>query len=318
MSFQAQTEQQIEEKVAQELTVNGFEKFLCKTLAAPEWMLRKFARKVLQRAGFEIFEDAWQSERVRKDKRYETVHNMLAIRGENPNIALCAHTDVCRDHSNCRSDKAPYGKYDEQYYWIYKGHEHEGTPRKVEPVIKELTDKDGVLRRIITDKENKLQVGGDDRLGVAIALWIALNTTYPMGIALFSDEEQGLISSRAWKMERLKEFDLVAQIDRGNHSDQLVIKIGGDILCDYETTVRLLEIAWKMGKPREVVQGASTDVAALKRNGMVKNAINMTTGYHASIGDSAEEYIDVEEAISTMHFCANIVKDWNENGNTKV
>ena len=285
---------------------SAFENYIMQCCKAPEWELRKFLRKTLTRAGFSIFEDGYKTDRVSRDKRYETVHNMLAIRG-NPKVCLVSHTDVCRDHN--------MGYNREAYYWMNGRHMEEvegekvSSIPKVEPVIKEVMH-DGVLHRIIQDKYCKTQVGGDDRLGVAINSWIALNTGYDIGLYFPTDEEIGLKSAAACEMEQLKEFDLCVEVDRGNHSNQLVIKIGNEILCCYDTAVRLLEIAYDMGMPREVITGASTDVVALKRRGWIKEAVNMTCGYKKSFGASPEEYIDILEARNTMQFVSNIVKDY--------
>ncbi len=317
MSYQKNTNEEIETKVNNDLKeeVSQFEKHILNCCKAPEWELRKWLKKVLIRAGFEIFEDGYRSERCEKDKRYETVHNMLAIRG-NPNVCLVAHTDVCRDHEELRQD-GRFSGYGEYHHWMYDRHEEEGPqnknvkigPRKVEPVIK-MVEHEGKIHRIIQDKDCKVQVGGDDRLGVAINTYIALNTGLPLGLYFPTDEEIGLKSARACEMERLKEFDLLLQVDRGNHSDQLVIKIGSEILISYDSVVRLLEIAYNMGQPREPVTGLATDVYALKSRGMCKEAVNMTCGYHHSIGASVLEYIDVVEARSTMRFVSEIVKDY--------
>jgi acetylornithine deacetylase/succinyl-diaminopimelate desuccinylase-like protein len=72
-----------------------------------------------------------------------------------------------------------------------------------------------------------------------------------------------------------------------------------------------LQIAYDMGKPRKIVTGANTDVYALKDRKIIKNAVNMTCGYHASVSASANEYIDIEEARDTMKYVAAIVKDYN-------
>jgi hypothetical protein len=186
-------------------------------------------------------------------------------------------------------------------------------PCKVDPALK-IVEHEGKTHRIIQDRECKLQVGGDDRLGVAINTYIALNTGMDVAIWFPTDEEIGLKSARACKMDRLKEFDLLVEVDRGNHSDELVIKIGGEILCGYNTAVRLLDIAYKMGSPRSPITGMSTDVYALKSNKMCKEAVNMTCGYHNSFGANSTEYIEMEEAKSTMRYVAEIVKDYYLNG----
>lgn len=318
MSFQAKTDQELEQQINnEEVSSNGFEKHILQCCKQPEWVLRGWLRKVLTRAGFEIFQDGYTSDRVKKDSRYSSVHNMLAIRGKHANICLAAHTDICRDHAEDRTDQDKYGKYGEMNYWMYNKEPDEKDlprrPRKVEPIIKKV-EMDGVIRRIVQDRECRLQVGGDDRLGVAINTWIALNTGYDMGLYFPTDEEIGLRSARACKMERLKLFELIAQVDRGNHTDELVNKIGSEILADYDTTARALTIAYNLGMPRTVVNGAGTDVAALKGNGYAKQAFNMTCGYHNSYGAGATEYIDIEEATNTMRFVASLVKDYNLRG----
>lgn len=315
MSYQTTTEE-VENKVDQSIVPNEFEKFIMQCCKAPEWALRKWLKKVLIRSGFEIFEDGYKSERCSKEPRYETVHNMLAIRG-NPNVCLVAHTDVCRDHEELRSDR--YNGYGEYHHWMYDRHEDEETlanrkiPRQVEPVIK-IAENDGQIRRVIQDKECKLQVGGDDRLGVAINTWIALNSGYDLGLLFVTDEEIGLKSARMCEFQQLKDFALLVQTDRGNHSDELVIKISSEILADYETATRLLEVAYNIGQPRSPICGMSTDVYALKSRGMCKAAVNMTVGYWNSFGSSPNEYIDTQEAKDTMKYVSEIVKDYYING----
>jgi len=310
MSFQQKDTDNIQSEYISK-SDDGFENHIMQCCKATEWDLRRFLRKVLTRAGFQIFEDGYKTERVSKEKRYDIVHNMLAVRG-NPNICLAAHTDVCRDHEELRSE-ARFGGYGEYHYWMYDRHDEDAskarTPRRVEPVIKNV-ELEGQIRRVIQDRDCKLQVGGDDRLGVAINTWIALNSGYDMALYFPTDEEVGLKSARACEMQRLKDFDIVVQVDRGNHSDELVIKIGGEILCSYDTAVRLLEIAYDLGTPRAPVTGMATDVYALKSRGMVKECVNMTCGYHHSHGASPNEYIEIEEARSTMKYVAAIVKDY--------
>lgn len=278
----------------------SFEDFIMQCCKAGEGDLRKWIHRILPRYGFTIKEDTYQSDRVRKNDAYKPVHNLLAVRG-NPKICLVAHTDICRDHNS------------KQLYY--------GNPKKkpdhmtmVEPVIKrvEAEEEDQkVVKRIIQDKNCESQVGGDDRLGVAINLWVALNTGYDLALLFTTDEEIGCLSARAVDFAELREFDLCLQVDRGNHSHELVTKISNIILCDYDTVVRLLEIAFDMGKPRKAVQGAGTDVAALKDRKIIKNAVNMTCGYHSSFSDNPNEYIDIEEAKDTMKYVAAIVKDYN-------
>lgn len=255
----------------------SFDNFIMQCCKSKEWDLRNFLKRTLIKAGFQIKEDDFVSYR---DGKYKEIRNMLAIRG-NPNVCLVAHTDVCRDHA--------YGAPD------------------VEPVIRSMW-RDGEERQIIQDKNCSFQVGGDDRLGVAINTWIALNTGYDLGMLFTTDEEIGIVSAEYVKFPELLNFDLLVEVDRGNHKDQLVNSIGGWELCGPTTTKRLLKIADEIGLPRYAVNGMMTDVLAFKTNHMCKEAVNLTCGYHNSYGADKTEYIDIQEAKDTMKYVSSIVK----------
>ena len=246
---------------------------------AKETDLRKFLKRVLRNAGFLIKEDDYKSHR---GGIIDNVHNMLATRGK-PNVCLVAHTDVCRDHAY-------------------------GCPA-VDPVIKEEVIRDEI-RSIIQDRYCNVQVGGDDRLGVAINTWIALNTGYDISLLFTTDEEVGLVSAEYLKFPELLDFDILLQVDRGNYSNQLVTNISGWEMCSSRTARRLLKIAEDIGLPREEVRGMMTDVLAIKSNHMCKDAVNMTCGYHNSIGAEKDEYIDIQEAKDTMKYVSSIIQDY--------
>jgi hypothetical protein len=311
MSYSSGSEQaeQIVKEEMKTKDMSAYEYHIIQCCKNDEWVLRSWLRKVLGRAGFTIYEDGYQTDRIKKDKRYSTVHNMLAIRGDKPKVCLVAHTDVCRDHDSSRYNIMG------EYSWMADreeesvGAKSQMSNQKVEPVIK-MVEHEGKMRRIIQDKDCKLQVGGDDRLGVAINTWIALNTGYPMGLFFPTDEEIGLKSAGACEMKELKQFELCVQTDRGNHSNQIVFKISNEVLIQYDNAVRLLEIAYDIGLPREPVNGMSTDVYALHKKGIINDAINLTVGYHASHGSSSGEYIEVSEARDAMKYVNAIVKDF--------
>lgn len=259
----------------------SFENFIMQCCKSREWNLRDFLKTKLIENGFRIIEDNYQSRRVNKNKNYTKVRNLLAIRGK-PEVCLVAHTDVCRDHAY-------------------------GTPT-IKPTIKE---KNG--RKIIQDENCEYQVGGDDRLGVAINTWIALNTGYDMALLFTTDEEVGLISADKVSFPELKEYKLLVQVDRGNHSNQLVNSICGTQLCSYETLNKLLGIVSSLGMPRSRVNGLPTDVMCIVENFGMNNieAVNMTCGYHNSAGAQANEYIDVREARDTMKFVSAIIQAYD-------
>jgi hypothetical protein len=259
----------------------SFENYIIQCCKAREWNLRKFLRAKLLSNGFKIIEDDYLSFRGGK---YSKVHNMLALRGENPRVCLVAHTDVCRDHGESDSN-AP----------------------NVNPVLKSM-ELNGETKDIIQDRYSAVQVGGDDRLGVAINSWIALNTGYDLGLLFTTDEEAGVVSASYVSFSDLLNFDVLLQVDRGNRSNQLVTSIGGIELCSRQTAKRLLKISETTGSPRYEVDGMLTDVLAIKTNDMCKDAVNMTCGYHNSIGAQVDEYIDVQEAKDTMKYVSSIIQ----------
>lgn len=262
---------------------NTFEDFIIQCCRAKEWDLRDYLKNILSNNGFRIIEDDYKTYRGEK---YSNVHNMLAIRGT-PKVCLVAHTDVCRDHVD-----------DNQI---------------AEPVIK-LASVDGdEPKEVIQDKDVKVQVGGDDRLGIAINVWTAMHTKKDIGLLFTTDEEIGLVSAEYVKIKELLDFDLLAQVDRGNHSSQLVTKISGTKLCSDETAKRLIQISKDIELPRYEVDGFLTDVLCIKNNNMCKDAVNMTCGYHNSYGSGSTEFIDVQEARDTMKYVTKIVQNYNEN-----
>jgi hypothetical protein len=259
----------------------SFENYIVQCCKTREWNLRKFLKSKLISNGFQINEDDYTSFRSGK---YGQVHNMLAIRGKNPRVCLVAHTDVCRDHG-FDSNEAP----------------------NVNPVIKSIS-LDGEMKTIIQDKNCETQVGGDDRLGVAINSWLALNTGYDLGLLFTTDEEVGAISAGYAHFPELLDFDILLQVDRGNRSNQLVTSIGGIELCSYAAAQRLIKISEDIGNPRCEVDGLLTDVLAIKTNNMCKDAVNMTCGYHNSIGAQKDEYISIQESKDTMKYVSSIVQ----------
>ena len=263
--------------------LQSFENFIMTCCELDEWDVRPFLKEKLASVGFTFQEDDYKSYRP---GRYQEVHNMLAMRGNSPRVCLVAHTDVCRDHGFRSAHK------------------------KATPVIKEV-NRFGKEMRIIQDKDCQVQVGGDDRLGVAINTWIAIHTGYDLGLLFTTDEEVGAVSADYVSFSELGEFDLLAQVDRGNHSNQLVTSISGVRLCGPDTAKRLIGISEAIGMPRYIVSGLLTDVLSIKGDNKCKEAVNMTCGYHNSVGSSPNEYIDIAEARDTMKFVSSIIQDYD-------
>lgn len=260
--------------------MNEFESFIVKCCEMDEWDLRDFLRETLREHGFTIQEDDYQDHRR---GNYQDIHNMLAIRGACPRVCFVAHTDVVRDGG--------WGK--------------QGKHQRTDPVIKEHYGK-----RIIQDRHCQVQVGGDDRLGVAINVFIATHTGYDMGLLFSCNEESGGGGSDYVSFPELNEFELLAQVDRGHHYNELITNIYGTQICSKPMAERLLSISEEIGYPRTPEQGLFTDVKNIKGNGMCKEAVNMTCGYYR--GHSRDEYIVVQEAWECLQFCVGILNDFEE------
>jgi tripeptide aminopeptidase len=253
-----------------------FERSILTLCAVGEPACRTLLSNALRAAGFRIQTDAYDSMPQREDQP-RAIPNLLAVRGE-PRVCLVAHSDVVRD-------------------W-------RGYTSRVEPTLLDL-DHGGETERAIADRTRTTPLGADDRLGIAIALEAARTTTVPLAVLVTTDEEVGLCGARAVRPEWVEGFELLVQIDRGNHARQLVTKIG-ERLCTREWEARLLGLASEMGLPRTPCTGLSTDVAALSARGVAKNAVNLTCGYYEN--HSPSEYVVLREAEETLAYVRAITE----------
>lgn len=246
-----------------------FRQLVTHCCVAPELELRRAIARELGDSGFSVQRDGYASYRGGAPERC----NLLLVRGA-AKVALVAHTDVCRDHHAFTNDREP-------------------------PVPTPVVEwRDG--REILIDRDRAVQLGGDDRLGVAIALWLALHTTRDLALLFTTDEEVGLASARACRFPELRVFELLVQLDRGNHTGQLVDEIRGVRLCRTSARDRLLSQLAAAGLPREAVEGFGTDVFALIDQAAAREAINVTCGYHDNLGYAGGDFIDWIEAAETI------------------
>lgn len=266
----------------------------CCKLSDPE--LRSYIKKVLIEQNFSLQEDCYQSKRL---GGYSNISNLLAIR-ESPKICLVSHTDVCRDYAN-----------------IKKQYSIKTAPSdQVNPTIKKLIHLEQLVR-VIQDKGCLVQVGGDDRAGVAIKLWLALKNDLPMALLFTTDEEIGLLSARQVEFPELMDFELLVQIDRGNQpNQQIVTKVAGIQLCEESLANLLVRLSHKHGIPRQKVTGYGTDVVAIKARGKCRNAINLTCGYHNSFGEHPSEYIVIHEVEETIKYVKDILEFFSSSDNS--
>lgn len=128
-------------------------------------------------------------------------------------------------------------------------------------------------------------MGGDDKVGVAVALAIA--EVYPeYSILLTSDEEVGCIGANHYDGP---EFTFGVQCDRRGCND-LINSVFGDIASEKTTNA-----AKQLLPHRVVMDGMTTDVGSLVSRGKIKCAFNMSCGYYNP--HEVSEYIILAEAM---------------------
>jgi hypothetical protein len=151
----------------------------------------------------------------------------------------------------------------------------------------------------ITSVNNRRPMGGDDKVGVAIAL--TLSTFYPeLSVLLFAAEECGCVGSSAWCSARLgmdgwkPGFDLAIQCDRKGCTD-LVADACGIELANKDAA----KYAAMLLPHRDLVQGGLTDVCSLAQDRISRNAFNLSAGYYNP--HSNHEFIVYSHALQTYY-----------------
>ena len=148
----------------------------------------------------------------------------------------------------------------------------------------------GLYAAFSTKTGKQTGIGGDDKVGVAIALAFVRDLPV-VKAAFFRDEEIGCIGSGEAVMSFFDDVGMVLEADRHGVSD-VVRAIGGDDLSSDEFEAAASPILEAFGRTWHD-SGGMTDVAALKRKGLKVSAINMSCGYfnphvpHETVSPSA-------------------------------
>jgi putative aminopeptidase FrvX len=154
------------------------------------------------------------------------------------------------------------------------------------------------------DAENMCQIGtgGDDKVGIFIALWL-LQTCSSIKIAFFVDEEIGCKGSGQADMKWFDNVTLVLQADRQRALD-VVRNAGGTELFNEAFEKALKPIMKEYD--RKIEHGLYTDVKALADQKLPVCCMNMSCGYYNP--HTSKEYINVVEVEATYKFMLDIIK----------
>jgi hypothetical protein len=143
---------------------------------------------------------------------------------------------------------------------------------------------------------NRVGIGGDDKVGVFIALEV-LRKVDVCKVAFFRDEEVGCVGSREADMSFFDDTEFVLQCDRQKRSD-FVTNIFATKLCsdDFSEAIKPVLEKYK----RKETDGGLTDVYQLVENGLGVSCANMSCGYYDP--HSNNEYVIINHVFSTLSF----------------
>lgn len=131
-------------------------------------------------------------------------------------------------------------------------------------------------------------IGGDDKSGVYAAMQ-AMSEFDDIKAVFFRFEESGCRGSRASDMKFFEDCNFVVQLDRRGNSDFITFT-NGITVASKEFSDEMKPIYEKYGF--KSTPGVSTDVGALKSNGLEVSACNISAGYFDP--HSKFETIDIE------------------------
>lgn len=148
----------------------------------------------------------------------------------------------------------------------------------------------------INEKIERVGIGGDDKVGVFIALEI-LRTTPICKVAFFRDEEMGCVGSRLADMTFFEDVSLVLQCDRQGYSDFVNNIFWSDMFGeDFSQAVAPLLDKYD----RVESDGGMTDVWQLTENGLEVACANMSCGYYDP--HTNNEFIVISQVFRTLDF----------------
>ena len=143
-------------------------------------------------------------------------------------------------------------------------------------------------------------LGADDKNGI----WIALKCLQKydnIKCVFFVGEEIGCVGSSACDMHFFDDCRFVIQCDRRNAGD-LIDDIWSPMASD-----EFLEATHYQDFGYHLTQGAMTDVATLRENGLKVSAVNMSCAYYKPHTD--QEFTVVSELMNTLKFVQNIIEN---------
>ena len=152
----------------------------------------------------------------------------------------------------------------------------------------------GIMFAMDMTRGLQVGIGGDDKVGIYIALEMLLNVDV-IKVAFFRDEEHGCLGSAEADMKFFNDVEFVIQCDRQGYKD-VVNNIMGHTLFDADFS-HAIEPILKKYKKKETDLGGMTDVYQLVENGLKICVTNLSCGYYRPHSD--DEIIILEDVFKT-------------------
>ena len=149
------------------------------------------------------------------------------------------------------------------------------------------------------DKMKQAGIGGDDKVGVFIALEL-FEQHDDIKVAFFRDEEVGCHGSDKADMSFFTDCAFVLQADRRGNSDFITDASGTNLSSKAfrkAVSPHLKAYGYK------TAHGMMTDVMTLKENGLGISCANISCGYYRPHSD--DEYVDFADVVK----CYNLMND---------
>jgi len=153
----------------------------------------------------------------------------------------------------------------------------------------------------INEKYERVGIGGDDKVGIFVALQ-ALEKTDNIKVAFFRDEEVGCVGSGVADMSFFSDVGFVLQCDRRGYAD-FVSSIYSTKLYSDEFSQAVAPYLSQYD--RVEADGGLTDVYQLTKNGLEVSVANMSCGYYDP--HSENEYIIISEVFRTADFVQDVI-----------
>lgn len=155
----------------------------------------------------------------------------------------------------------------------------------------------------VNEKYERCGIGGDDKVGIFVALEVLRNTDV-CKVAFFRDEEVGCVGSTVAFMKFFDNVSFVLQCDRRGYED-FVNEIFYTKLYSDEFSNAIQGLLYKYGRVES--DGGLTDVYQLTENGLDVCVANLSCGYYDPHSDN--EFIKINEVYSTLDLVQEICND---------